>query len=123
MTAAQTWHATGTTRISKFWQMLKEGYDHFEITRVPPKVDVCNRRYVFNSYAENGRDFSPTAACPPMTQPEATSDGIPRPSEQLRYGVPGGCSGGHEHPARVAHHHRSERSSPGRRLVAPPRPR
>jgi len=55
----------------EFWQMLKEGYDHFEITRVPPKVDVCNRRYVFNSYAENGRDFSPTAACPPMTQPEA----------------------------------------------------
>ena len=55
----------------EFWQMLKEGYDHFEITRVPPKVDVCNRRYVFNSYAEDGRDFSPTAMCPPMTQPES----------------------------------------------------
>lgn len=54
----------------EFWKMLKEGYDHFEITRVPPKVDVCDRRYVFNAYPENGRDFSPTAACPPMAQPE-----------------------------------------------------
>ena len=32
----------------KFWEMLKEGYDHFEITKVPPKVDVCEKRYVFN---------------------------------------------------------------------------
>ena len=55
----------------EFWKMLKEGYDHFEITRVPPKIDVCDRRYVFNSYPENGRQFQPTAACPPMTQPEA----------------------------------------------------
>jgi len=55
----------------EFWKMLKEGYDHFELTRVPPKVDVCDRRYVFNQYAENGRDFVATAACPPMSQPEA----------------------------------------------------
>ena len=25
----------------EFWKMLKRGYDHFEITSVPPKVDVC----------------------------------------------------------------------------------
>lgn len=55
----------------EFWKMLKEGYDHFELTRVPPKVDVCDRRYVFNQYAENGRDFVATAACPAMNQPEA----------------------------------------------------
>ena len=24
-----------------FWKMLKEGYDHFEVTHLPPKVDVC----------------------------------------------------------------------------------
>ena len=35
-----------------FWQMLKEGYDHFEITKVPPKVDVCEKRYVFNRIPE-----------------------------------------------------------------------
>ncbi|QKV20153.1 L,D-transpeptidase family protein [Oricola thermophila] len=53
----------------EFWKMLKEGYDHFELTRVPPKVDVCERRYVFNRVAEQG-EFRPAAACPPMRMPE-----------------------------------------------------
>ena len=45
--------------------MLKEGYDHFEITKVPPKVDVCEKRYVFNQAAPRApRRFSPTGACP-----------------------------------------------------------
>jgi murein L,D-transpeptidase YafK len=52
-----------------FWTMLKEGYDHFEITKVPPKVDVCEKRYVFNQIAEEGATFSPTDPCPPTTQP------------------------------------------------------
>lgn len=34
-----------------FWVMLKQGYDAFEKTKMPPKVDVCNGRYVFNSIA------------------------------------------------------------------------
>ncbi|MEP0699304.1 MAG: murein L,D-transpeptidase family protein, partial [Nitratireductor sp.] len=55
----------------KFWTMLKEGYDHFEITKVPPKVDVCEKRYVFNRTTEGGAAFSPTGACPPSVQPEA----------------------------------------------------
>ncbi|MET0170614.1 MAG: murein L,D-transpeptidase family protein [Aliihoeflea sp.] len=55
----------------EFWTMLKEGYDHFEITKVPPKVDVCERRYVFNQFTADGRAFSPTGACPAATQPEA----------------------------------------------------
>ncbi|TKT75334.1 murein L,D-transpeptidase family protein [Aquamicrobium sp. LC103] len=54
-----------------FWKNLKEGYDHFEITKVPPKVDVCGKRYVFNQLPEPGRAFSPTAACPATTQPES----------------------------------------------------
>jgi murein L,D-transpeptidase YafK len=57
----------------EFWTMLKEGYDHFEITKVPPKVDVCGRRYVFNQIAPAGTTFSPTAACPATTQPESLS--------------------------------------------------
>lgn len=32
-----------------FWKNLKEGYDHFEVTRQEPQVDVCERRYVFNA--------------------------------------------------------------------------
>jgi murein L,D-transpeptidase YafK len=54
----------------QFWTMLKEGYDHFEITRVPPKVDVCGRRYVFNQVSVDGRPFSPAAACPASAAPE-----------------------------------------------------
>lgn len=52
----------------EFWKMLKEGYDHFELTKVPPKVDVCGRRYVFNSVPEEG-EFNATASCPPMSMP------------------------------------------------------
>lgn len=29
-----------------FWQTLREAYDTFERTRIPPMVRVCNRRYV-----------------------------------------------------------------------------
>ncbi|WP_157018527.1 L,D-transpeptidase family protein [Mesorhizobium xinjiangense] len=54
----------------KFWTMLKEGYDHFEITRMPPKVDVCEKRYVFNSVAQGSTGFNPAGACPPAAQPE-----------------------------------------------------
>jgi len=31
-----------------FWAMLKQGYDSFEQTKIPPKVDVCDGVYVFN---------------------------------------------------------------------------
>ena len=53
-----------------FWLMLKEGYDHFEVTGQPPAVNVCDRRYVFNASAAPGRSFIPAAQCPPMSMPE-----------------------------------------------------
>ena len=55
----------------EFWTMLKEGYDHFEITKVPPKVDVCGKRYVFNSVATDGRPLNPVAACPSLAKPQS----------------------------------------------------
>ena len=55
----------------KFWEMLKQGYDHFEITKVPPKVDVCEKRYVFNQVADGNAAFSPTGACPVSSTPLA----------------------------------------------------
>ncbi|WP_189491170.1 L,D-transpeptidase family protein [Limoniibacter endophyticus] len=55
----------------EFWKMLKEGYDHFEITKVPPKVDVCDKKYVFNQMTLDGQPISPTSACPVMTQPDS----------------------------------------------------
>ncbi len=54
-----------------FWKMLKEGYDHFEITRMPPKVDVCDKRYVFNRLAEEEKAFKPAEACPAPTVPSS----------------------------------------------------
>lgn len=52
-----------------FWQMLKVGSDHFEVTKLPPKVDVCGKGYVFNADPK-GAKFSPTEACPPYEVPE-----------------------------------------------------
>ncbi|MBN9010573.1 MAG: murein L,D-transpeptidase, partial [Rhizobiales bacterium] len=49
-----------------FWKMLKVGNDHFEVTRQVPKVDVCNRAYVFDADAGNAR-FDASAACPAYT--------------------------------------------------------
>src|SRR5690606_13699372 len=55
--------------IMEFWKMLKVGYDHFEVTKRPPEVKVCERKYVFNQQSEKA--LSPTAACPAMTTPAA----------------------------------------------------
>ena len=48
-----------------FWQNLKNGYDHFQITRKPPHVEVCNRTYIFNP--QGGGRFNPTGPCPDYT--------------------------------------------------------
>lgn len=47
----------------KFWTMLKEGYDIFEVTKRPPKVDVCEKRYVFNRNTD-GKALTPAGVCP-----------------------------------------------------------
>ncbi|MFL9828115.1 hypothetical protein [Rhodoplanes sp. SY1] len=52
-----------------FWRMLKEGNDHFEATRQEPKIDVCEKRYVFNATPTAG-GFSPAARCPAYQVPE-----------------------------------------------------
>jgi len=54
-----------------FWKMLKDGYDHFEVSKIPPKVDYCGRRYVFNAMSENEQSsFNASAACPSYKVPE-----------------------------------------------------
>jgi murein L,D-transpeptidase YafK len=45
-----------------FWEMLKAGSDAFLATERPPRVAVCDRRYVFNP-ALTG-EFDPSAPCP-----------------------------------------------------------
>ena len=51
-----------------FWKMIKEGHDHFEVTHLEPKVDVCEKRYVFG--AESTDRFSPAERCPAYRVPE-----------------------------------------------------
>ena len=51
-----------------FWKMLKVGSDEFDLTRRPPKVDVCNKGYVFNADA-GGASFSASAPCPAYSVP------------------------------------------------------
>ncbi|WEK50576.1 MAG: murein L,D-transpeptidase [Candidatus Kaistia colombiensis] len=46
-----------------FWQMLKDGNDHFEVTRKPPVVGVCDKRYVFD-VDTGGAALNASAACP-----------------------------------------------------------
>jgi len=55
----------------EFWKMLKEGSDHFEVTNLQPKVDVCEKRYVFNRYLEDGERFRSRALCPPAKMPKS----------------------------------------------------
>jgi murein L,D-transpeptidase YafK len=52
-----------------FWKMIKEGSDHFEVTRQEPKVDVCDRRYVFNATAVGGT-FNSRGSCPSYRVPD-----------------------------------------------------
>ena len=51
-----------------FWKMLKIGNDHFEATHLEPKVDVCNRLYVFDARCPPNSAkplvFNPTGQCP-----------------------------------------------------------
>jgi murein L,D-transpeptidase YafK len=54
-----------------FWEMIKEGYDHFELTRTPPKVDFCEKKYVFNRMTADGSVFNASAACPPSEVPQS----------------------------------------------------
>src|ERR1700676_4971773 len=51
-----------------FWKMIKEGNDHFEVTHLEPKVDVCEKHYVFNAAQDpnssKALNFNPVGKCP-----------------------------------------------------------
>ncbi|MFH1554460.1 MAG: murein L,D-transpeptidase family protein [Pseudomonadota bacterium] len=59
-----------------FWRNLKEGYDSFEVTKQEPKVNVCDRHYVFNAQVEGGRGFDASAACPNYTVPAEIANAV-----------------------------------------------
>lgn len=65
------------------WKNLKEGYDLFEKTRRPPKVRVCNGRYIFEE-TKVGELAGELGACPEtlatIREQEQWLKNVPRPS-------------------------------------------
>jgi murein L,D-transpeptidase YafK len=63
-----------------FWKMIKEGYDHFEVSHQEPKVDFCEKKYVFDAIRAPGatRDlaFNASAKCPAYAIPEELADAV-----------------------------------------------
>ena len=68
-----------------FWQTLKQGYDHFETTRLPPDIAVCQRQYVVNAKAPANfaqSRIDPEGACPALERPQITAF-TPLPGERV----------------------------------------
>lgn len=63
-----------------FWKMIKEGYDHFEVTKQEPKVDFCEKKYVFDAIkapnATRELVFDASAKCPAYAIPEDVADAV-----------------------------------------------
>jgi murein L,D-transpeptidase YafK len=96
-----------------FWKMIKRGYDHFEVTHLEPKVDVCEKRYVFDAKApanaSQALNFSPAGKCPVFEIPEDIAQAVEEkqrrdemqtaelvsrgtPAAPIRMGVDGGMN-------------------------------
>jgi hypothetical protein len=60
--------------------MIKEGYDHFEVTRQEPKVDFCEKKYVFDAArapdAKRDPVFDASAKCPAYVIPEDVASAV-----------------------------------------------
>jgi hypothetical protein len=63
-----------------FWKMIKQGNDDFLASRMEPKVDVCDRHYVFDAVPPNGSKkplvFNPTGRCPPYELDPTIADAV-----------------------------------------------
>src|ERR1700686_2878749 len=63
-----------------FWRMIKEGYDHVEVTRQEPKVDFCEKKYVFDAVkpADAKREpvFDASAKCPAYAIPDEVAEAV-----------------------------------------------
>jgi hypothetical protein len=63
-----------------FWKMIKEGYDDFEVTRQEPRVDFCEKRYVFNAAkppnATRDPVFEASSKCPAYVVPDEIASAV-----------------------------------------------
>ena len=94
-----------------FWKMIKEGYDHFEVTRQEPKVDFCERKYVFDAVkppdAKREPVFEASAKCPAYVIPDEVADAVREKQEADNAEFETGCAwnagGPHQHRHRRRH--------------------
>ena len=63
-----------------FWKMLKQGNDHFEASRREVKVDVCEKRYVFDAQypgdPSRPLSFSGASKCPVFEVPAEIAEAV-----------------------------------------------
>jgi hypothetical protein len=64
-----------------FWKMIKQGYDHFEVTKQEPKVEFCEQRYVFDPVVPNASStrpamFNASSKCPVYEVPPEIADAV-----------------------------------------------
>lgn len=65
-----------------FWKNLKQGYDSFERTRLPPRISVCEGSYrIEDAVSGEGHRAGPITMCP--TPSVASAEGIPAPQPGL----------------------------------------
>ncbi len=68
-----------------FWQTLKQGYDYFELTHLPPDVAVCQKQYLVNVRMQGGAPLGKLdaeGACPALERPVPVPF-TPIPGEQV----------------------------------------
>jgi murein L,D-transpeptidase YafK len=71
-----------------FWKMIKQGYDHFEVTRQEPKVEFCENKYVFDPALPTTPNmsrapvFNASAKCPAYTIPPEIADAVAAKQQQ-----------------------------------------
>lgn len=69
-----------------FWKMIKEGYDHFEVTRQEPRVDFCEKKYVFDATktpdAKRDPVFDASAKCPAYVIPDDIASAVREKEER-----------------------------------------
>ena len=73
-----------------FWATLKQAYDHFEATRLPPDIVVCQRQYVVNAKPQSGllqTRIDPEGACPALERPKIEAF-TPLPGEKVAAQTP-----------------------------------
>jgi murein L,D-transpeptidase YafK len=65
-----------------FWKMIKQGYDHFEVTKQEPKVEFCENKYVFDpaqpANASRPLVFNAAAKCPAYSVAPEIADAVSR---------------------------------------------